>query len=147
MVTFLPPLNSADILIFHRRSIFRSLIFGPDFPNFLSTLNVSSFLQSTEGSSENEGIGRVCMGWPPICLDQAEPDISFRQAAAAPDPSFLSSGISARQQQLRWHFSEVSSANIVPPIHPTRHPISESQNERSDSNWGLFDLIYSDQLR
>ena len=31
MVTFLPPLNSADILIFHRRSIFRSLIFGPDF--------------------------------------------------------------------------------------------------------------------
>ena len=63
MVTFLPPLNSADILIFHRRSIFRSLIFGPDFPNFLSTLNVSSFLQSTEGSSENEGIGRVCMGW------------------------------------------------------------------------------------
>ena len=63
MVTFLPPLNSADILIFHSRSIFRSLIFGPDFPNFLSTLNVSSFLQSTEGSSENEGIGRVCMGW------------------------------------------------------------------------------------
>ena len=54
----------------------------------------------------------------PISLDQAEPDISFRQAAAAPDPSFLSSGISARQQQLRWHFSEVSSANIVPSIQP-----------------------------
>ena len=60
----------------------------------------------------------------PISLDQAGPDISFRQAAAAAsDPSFLSSGISPRQQ-LRWHFSEVSSANIV----PSTQPATQSEN-------------------
>ena len=144
MVTFLAALKSVDILIFHRRSIFRSLIFGPDFPDFWTLCPHWMFhplFKAWKGSSENEGIGRVCMGWTdPFAWIRQKLAFHFaHQAAPAPPLAFLSSGISPRQQ-LRWHFSEVSSANIVPSTHPATQSqnLHRKLNERSDSNWAVW---------
>ena len=92
MVTFLAALKSVDILIFHRRSIFRSLIFGPDFPDFWTSRPhwmFHPFFKAWKGSSENEGIGRVCMGWSHLL-------------GSGRSWHFIS--LTRQHQLLHWHF-------------------------------------------
>ena len=133
MVTFLASLNSVDILIFQRRSIFRSLIFGPDFPEFCPSWMFHPFFKALRAHQKMKGKAKYA--WQaPTCLDQAEVDIS------APDPPFLLSGISASRQP-GWHFSDVSSANIVQPTQTRPLP----NLKISTGNWmegiGLCDLF------
>ena len=77
MVTFLASLNSVDILIFQRRSIFRSLIFGPDFPEFCPSWMFHPFFKALRAHQKMKGKAKYA--WQaPTCLDQAEVDISPR---------------------------------------------------------------------
>ena len=115
MVTFLASLNSVDILIFQRRSIFRSLIFGPDFPEFCPHWMFHPFFKAQRAHQKMKGKAKYA--WQaPTCLDQAEVDISprYHQILHFFYQAFRRAGSG-------WHFSDVSSANIVRPTQ-TRPP-------------------------
>ena len=145
MVTFLAALKSVDILIFHTCSIFRSLIFGPDFPDFCPQWMFHPFFKAWSWFIRKWGDrpSMQCMGCP-ICLDQ------------------IGAGISFQHQLLHWHFfhqafrpgsssvgisqkflQQILSQHHPPTLPPPNLKISTGNWMKGVTEIGLFDLIHS----
>ena len=126
MVTFLASLNSVDILIFQRRSIFRSLIFGLDFPEFCPHWMFHPFFKALRAHQKMKGKAKYA--WQaPTCLDQAEVDISPRhhQILHFFYQAFRRAGSSSPVDISLMFLPQILSN----PPKPARYPISKSPLE------------------
>ena len=126
MVTFLASLNSVDILIFQRRSIFRSLIFGPDFPEFCPSWMFHPFFKALRAHQKMKGKAKYA--WQaPTCLDQAEVDISprYHQILHFFYQAFRRAGSSSPVGISLMFLPQILSN----PPKPDRRPISRSPQE------------------
>ena len=136
MVTFLASLNSVDILIFQRRSIFRSLIFGPDFPELCPHWMFHPFFKAPRAHQKMKGKAKYA--W-------IRQKLTFRPGITRSSISFIK------------HFGEQAAAARLAflwcffrkycPTHPNP-PATQSQNlhwKPDGGNWAVWPF-HRDQL-